>query len=173
MPTARNEFNTRKGILLAITAAILILFALAIQRARSQAEPPLEPPSSTQNIISSDRTPTPDASQVFENLRTVHSTTTPIVITQRIDLSPELEEEEKYYILVQKDSGEIFFYLVGPALPDVETLQSLPEAILEELPIGTNDAIIRWEPPSPMRREVPEEIGEPPPIITPTPDPYP
>ena len=172
MKITKGGLTSQRGTLILVAAILLILFALAIRQVQSQEGFPIGPPTPVLNTITTNNTATPDIRNVGK--ATIYPTFTPFVISKELDLSPDLSDEEEYFILVQKGSGEIIFYKVGPAPTNAESLPIIPELILDKIPLEEEDIIISWEPPSLMRRQVPESSDQQPlPTVTPTTNPYP
>ncbi len=152
MKTIQKILLSRWGLFLLVIGIVLFVFILVVRQVQSQEDTPAYLPPPTPSVIPfpSDNTPTPDYLPPDQ----IYPTDAPFIISKTIDLSPELNEEQEYYIYVRKENGEIVFYLVGP-LPQGDELTKIPASILEKLPLEANDVIILWEPPSPMRRDFP------------------
>ncbi len=84
-----------------------------------------------------------------------------------IDLSPELSENEEYFVFVQIETGEVIIYTIGPV--DSGLTDPLPQFIVTQLPLGNNDILLSGVPPYPFRRTLSELLGwTPTPTLTPT-----
>lgn len=95
-------------------------------------------------------TPTLDLSGI--PLATPGPSTTPLVLSSTIDLSPNIDRLDKFDIYVRHPDGTVTLFLIGPLRPGWEVTADLSEEILQKLPLKEGDVILFWQPPSPWRR---------------------
>lgn len=100
------------------------------------------------NQINNDATSTPDATQIAEYLQTVYPTPTEIPISKYTDLSPNINDQDKFIILVKHADGTYEQFTVGPLRSYTPLLRELPDYILTEIPLEAGDEIIGWLPPA-------------------------
>lgn len=124
-------------------------------------------------------TPTPDASQQAENIQTVYPTPTEIPISKYTDISPSLNDQDKFIILVNHSDGTYEQFTVGPLRSYIVLLNELPDYIIDALPLQLGDEIIAWLPPANPYRAIGTESSTAtqsiihPTEILPTPMPFP
>ncbi len=156
--------NRERRILL--ISAILLLSIISIVRIKTivvkgQGGPvlpvlPVETISTYQ--MNNDATSTPNATQVAEYSKTVYPTPTEIPISKYFDLSPNLDDQDKFVILVKHSDGTYEQFTVGPLRPDTPLLLTeLPDYILTEIPLQPRDEIISWLLPADPYRAIPTE----------------
>lgn len=85
-----------------------------------------------------------------------------------IDLSPELSENEEYFVFVQTEAGEKVIYTIGPVISSYR--DELPASIVAQIPLSPQDTLLGGVPFYPGRRSLSELLGSTP---TPTINPYP
>lgn len=90
----------------------------------------------------------PDATQVAEYSKTVYPTPTKIPISKYTDLSPSLNDQDKFIILVKHSDGTYEQFSVGPLRSYTDLLIELPDYIINELPLQPGDEIIGWRSPA-------------------------
>jgi hypothetical protein len=147
--------------------------------------PPLLPNDTPAYQMINDATSTPnapDATQVAEYSKTVYPTPTDIPISKYTDLSPNLNDQDKFIILVKHSDGTYEQFTVGPLRSYTSLLTELPDYIIKEIPLQPGDEIIAWRGPaylypSIIQTELPtatQSIIHPTEILpAPTPYPYP
>jgi len=152
------------GLFLLVIGIVLFVFVLVVRQAQSQGDIQAYPPPPTRVLtpFPSDNTAEPVDTGCCA---TVYPTQTPIIASKTVDLSPELGESEEYSIYVQKNTGEIILYLIGPLQGDWRDGR-LPDAYVEMLPLEPGDEIIWVERPLPPALQIPTEIPASP--VTPT-----
>lgn len=169
-----------------------VLFVLIVRQVQSQDDGPLAPATDVSTIIPVERTATPiiDTPPVFPAPITLEVTASPTLngtqintiyptdvwkpYSTVIDLSPDLQESEEYFVFVQIETGEVIIYTIGPV--ESGLTDPLPQSIIERIPLGPNDILRSGVPPFPYRRTLNELLGQTPnpqPTVTPTLNPYP
>lgn len=138
-------------------AGLLVIAFFAVLVGCSQKTNFLPTPTAFAPASNTIATPTPNETQIAIWSTTPSPMDIPLVWSKEIDLSPELNTDEEYYIIVRKASGESIFYFVGP-VPSGYVLNQIPQSILDQLGLGPDDVIVSWEPPSPMRRHPPTQV---------------
>jgi len=120
------------------------------------------------NPLTSKNTPTPDLSGI--PILPQGPSSTPLILSSTIDLSPTIDRLSNFDIFVEHSDGTLTLYLIGvkSLAPDWEEQMSLPEEVLKNLPLEEGDRISSWLPPSPWRRVNPPAIPTKP-YISPTP----
>jgi hypothetical protein len=111
--------------------------------------------------INNDYTSTPnapDATQVAEYSKTVYPTPTEIPISKYTDLSPSLNDQDKFIILVKHSDGTYEQFTVGPLRSYIILLNELPDYIIKEIPLPPGDEIIAWLPPANPYRAIGTEL---------------
>jgi hypothetical protein len=98
--------------------------------------------------MNNDATSTPDATQQAEYSNTVYPTPTEIPISKYTDLSPSLNDQDKFIILVKHSDGTYEQFTVGPLRTYTDLLIELPDYIITELPLQPGDEIIGWSSPA-------------------------
>lgn len=87
--------------------------------------------------------PTPDMFTIPEG--TSEPSPIPIIISNEIDLAPELSENDKIKIFVQHLDGTITLFWYGPAPEGIACGQpNLPQEVLAALPLNVGDRIYGW-----------------------------
>jgi hypothetical protein len=174
-----------------LVLAILLLFSIFIigiktivAQGQGRPIPPVLPNDTTAYSMINYSTSTPnapDATQIAEYSKTVYPTPTEIPISKYTDLSPNLNDQDKFIILVKHLDGTYEQFTVGPLRSYIVLLNELPDYIIAALPLQPGDEIIAWLPPANPYRAIGTELStatqsilhptEIPP--TPMPDPYP
>ncbi len=114
------------------------------------------------NQMNNDATSTPNATQIAEYLKTVYPTPTEIPISKYTDLSPNLNEQDKFIITVKHSDGTYEQFTVGPIRSDSPLPRELPDYIITQIPLEPGDEIIGWLPPANPYRAIGTEI----PVVT-------
>jgi hypothetical protein len=100
------------------------------------------------NQMNNDATSTPNASQIAEYSMTVYPTPTEIPISKYTDLSPNINDQDKFIILVKHENGTYEQFTVGPLRSYTPLPRELPDYITAEIPLQPGDEIIGWLPPA-------------------------
>jgi len=98
--------------------------------------------------MNNDYTSTPDATQRAEYSKTVYPTPTEIPISKYTDLSPSLNDQDKFIILVKHSDGTYEQFTVGPLRSYTSLLFELPDYIINQIPLQPGDEIIAWRGPA-------------------------
>lgn len=99
-----------------------------------------------ETFITRTATPNPADMAQFqtEGAKITPSTPTPtLVITKHTDLSPELDDNQKYYVLVTHADGTNEDYKIGPTVP-INQITELPGAICARMNLTPTDRIVEW-----------------------------
>ncbi len=136
--------------------AILLLFSIFIIGiktivAQGQGRPiqPVLPNDTPAYQMINDATSTPNATQQAKYLKTVYPTPTEIPISKYTDLSPSLNDQDKFIITVKHSDGTYEQFTVGPLRSYTSfLLTELPNYIITEIPLQPGDEIIAWLPPA-------------------------
>ena len=182
--SSRQKRTAPYRIAIVVTASIIIAFGLFQGLSRAQESTPA--PDDIPPIPGIDFTYEPDPDYKATATPTRDPNFTPSTneyvslenqVTKSIDLSPDLETHQEYFIYVRTINGDVIFYTVGPFLVGEYDLRTLPDEIIAKLPLAPTDVILSAEPPSPMRRDIPipQHVLTPQSSITPLPaiSPYP
>jgi hypothetical protein len=174
-----------------LVLAILLLFSILIigiktivAQGQGRPIPPLLPNDTPAYQMINDATSTPnapDATQIAEYSKTVYPTPTEIPISKYTDLSPSLNDQDKFQILVKHSDGTYEQFTVGPLRSYIVLLNELPDYIIAALPLQPGDEIIAWQGPAYLHPVIIEtesstatqSIMIHPTEILPTPMPYP
>ena len=134
--------------------AILLLFSILIigiktivAQGQGRPIPPVLPNDTPAYQMINDATSTPnapDATQIAEYSKTVYPTPTEIPISKYTDLSPSLNDQDKFIILVKHSDGTYEQFTVGPLRSYIVLLNELPDYIIAALPLQPGDEIIAW-----------------------------
>lgn len=142
----------RKTILV---LAILLLFGISIigirtivAQGQGTPVPPVLPNDTSAYQITNDATSTPNATMQAQYRMTVYPTPTEIPISKYTDLSPNLNEQDKFTILVKHSNGAYEQFTVGPLRSFIVLLNELPDYIIAKIPLQPGDKIIAWLPPA-------------------------
>ena len=143
----------RKNLLILAVLLLLSILIISIKtiivRGQGTLIPSALPTGSlSTNQMNNDATSTPNASQVANYLQTVYPTPTKILISKYTDLSPSLDDQEKFTILVKHSDGTYEQFTVGPIRSYTDLLIELPDYIINELPLQPGDEIIAWRVPA-------------------------
>jgi hypothetical protein len=155
-----KQFGCKRKTLL-ILAVLLLLSILIISiktiivRGQGTLIPSALPTGTlSTNQMNNDATSTPDATQIAEYSKTVYPTPTKIPISKYTDLSPSLNDQEKFIILVKHSDGIYEQFTVGPLRSYTDLLIELPDYIINELPLQPGDEIIAWRGPAKLHPSI-------------------
>ncbi len=101
-------------------------------------------------------TPTPTDDPEWLNW-TPQPTEPPIIYSEVIDLSPELPENEEYFVFVQRGTGEYIIYTIGPIIS--QWRDAIPQSIIDQIPLGSNDLLLGGNSPFPWRDPLWKHLG--------------
>ncbi|MFZ2096226.1 MAG: hypothetical protein WAV05_06265 [Anaerolineales bacterium] len=150
----------RKTLLVLAIILLLSILIISIKTIVVKGQGSLNPPGlPTMDALSTyqmnnDATSTPDATQIAEYSKTVYPTPTKIPISKYTDLSPSLNDQEKFIILVKHSNGIYEQFTVGPLRSYTDLLIELPDYIINELPLQPGDEIIAWRGPAKLHPSI-------------------
>lgn len=142
----------RKTLLVLAIFLLLSILIISIKTLVAKGQGGLIPPGLPTDVLSTyqnnDYTSTPDATQRAEYSKTVYPTPTKIPISKYTDLSPSLNDQEKFIILVKHADGTYEQFTVGPLRSYTSLLFELPDYIINQIPLQPGDEIIAWRGPA-------------------------
>ncbi len=146
------------AILLLLSVLIISIKTIVVKGQGTLIPSGLPTDALSSNQINNDATSTPNATQIAEYLKTVYPTPAEIPISKYTDLSPSLNEQDKFIITVNHSDGTYEQFTVGPLRLYTPLPRELPAYIITQIPLEPGDEIIGWLPPANPYRAIGTEL---------------